>query len=31
MIDWIKYYDGSIEHIDVIPEHIRRKYAEALS
>jgi len=29
MIDWIKYYDGSIEHIDVIPEHIRRKYAEA--
>jgi ribonucleoside-diphosphate reductase alpha chain len=29
MLDLIKYYDGSIEQIDAIPEHLRHKYAEA--
>lgn len=29
MLDLIKYYDGSVEKIDIIPEHLRKKYAEA--
>lgn len=29
MLDMIKYYDGSVQHIAVIPEHIRNKYKEA--
>lgn len=29
MIDLLKYYDGSVEQIDAIPEHLRKKYAEA--
>lgn len=29
MLDLIKYYDGSVEQIDAIPEHLRHKYAEA--
>ncbi len=29
MLDLIKYYDGSVARIDVIPEHIRNKYKEA--
>lgn len=29
MLDLIKYYDGSVQNIDVIPEHLRNKYAEA--
>lgn len=29
MLDLIKYYDGSVQRIDVIPEHIRNKYKEA--
>ena len=29
MLDLIKYYDGSVEKIDVIPQHLRNKYAEA--
>jgi ribonucleoside-diphosphate reductase alpha chain len=29
MVDKIKYYDGSVQHIDVIPQHIKDKYKEA--
>ncbi len=29
MLDLIKYYDGSVEKIDSIPEYLRNKYAEA--
>ncbi len=29
MIDLIKYYDGSVQMIDVIPEDIREKYKES--
>lgn len=29
MLDMIKYYDGSIQRIEIIPEHIRNKYKEA--
>lgn len=29
MLDCIKYYDGSVQHIDAIPEHIRKKYKES--
>ncbi|MFS8506841.1 MAG: ribonucleoside-diphosphate reductase subunit alpha [Candidatus Babeliales bacterium] len=29
MLDLLKYYDGSVQHIDVIPDHIKKKYLEA--
>jgi len=29
MLDHIKYYDGNIEHIDVIPQDLKDKYKEA--
>lgn len=29
MLDLIKYYDGSVEQIEAIPEYLRHKYAEA--
>lgn len=28
MLESIKYYDGSVQHIDAIPAHIRKKYKE---
>lgn len=29
MLDLIKYYDGNIEHIDSIPDNLKKKYKEA--
>ncbi len=29
MLNMIKYYDGSIQMIEIIPDHLRRKYKEA--
>lgn len=29
MLDMLKYYDGSVEHIDAIPDHLKLKYKES--
>lgn len=29
MVDLVKYYDGNLSHIDVIPAHLKNKYKEA--
>lgn len=29
MVELLKYYDGSVQHIDTIPDHLKLKYQEA--